>query len=44
MEVNHLMIERWEIYEEILRLEHALDFDDLLIKTLLLIKIVMDLN
>jgi DNA helicase II / ATP-dependent DNA helicase PcrA len=28
----------WEIYESILRSEHALDFDDLLIKTLFLIK------
>ena len=28
----------WERYEEILKTEHALDFDDLLVKTLLLIK------
>lgn len=28
----------WELYEEILKKEHALDFDDLLIRTLLLIK------
>lgn len=30
--------EVWERYEEILRAEHALDFDDLLAKTLLLLK------